>query len=279
MSTTQPAPGRDDNGRRLPEWIAAGIVLVAVGLPAALENDDLAWELHLRLSNEVTISGEPATNTSSSFATSSRLLYDTIDNLPNNTVRCVYSGTIVNLTMRSGRLHPQAGTGVQVEHTWACKAEWVNPSDHFSRTSSVQGADLHNLFPVRQGINGSRGSHPFADLPDTSRHLRVRPNGSLGRSATDGVDSGSLRSVSGTPAEFEPRDDHKGNVARAMFYMSVRYWMPIPQRMEDALKEWHTQDPVDAAERARNLVIAGIQHNTNPFIDDPRLVAEIDDFD
>ncbi len=79
---------------------------------------------------------------------------------------------------------------------------------------------------------------------------------------------------------FEPRDDHTGDVARAMFYMSTRYWMPIPAAMEVDLRAWHTQDPADAAEIARNDRIEAVpnQNNRNPFVDFPNLVGQISDF-
>jgi deoxyribonuclease-1 len=77
---------------------------------------------------------------------------------------------------------------------------------------------------------------------------------------------------------WEPPDAHKGNVARAMFYMSVRYWWSIPDDMEEVLKRWHAQDPVDDAERARNLRIEAIQHNLNPFIVSPELVETVPDY-
>lgn len=69
---------------------------------------------------------------------------------------------------------------------------------------------------------------------------------------------------------FAPPEEYRGNVARAMFYMSVRYWWEMPPNMEDVLKQWHEDDPVDADECRRNECIATIQHNRNPFIDTRR---------
>jgi endonuclease I len=174
-------------------------------------------------------------------------------------------------------LHPDPDEGVQVEHTWASAAKWAHSADHFAR-SSVPGADLHHLFAVRQGINGSRGNHPFGDLPNTARELRINADGSLNHSG-GGMASGSFRDQNAAGVTvFEPRGDHKGDVARAMFYMSVRYWMPIPQDMEDDLKDWHTEDPVDAEEIARNDRIEAVQGNRNPFVDRADLVDEVSNF-
>jgi hypothetical protein len=77
---------------------------------------------------------------------------------------------------------------------------------------------------------------------------------------------------------FEVRLAHRGNVARAIFYFSVRYNLAVAPAEEAALRVWHVQDPVDAAESARNDVIDQVQHNRNPFIDHPEFVAKITDF-
>jgi len=81
---------------------------------------------------------------------------------------------------------------------------------------------------------------------------------------------------------FEPRDEHKGNAARAIFYMCAAYngvtgnaWvLPNPvsafvnySQEQDVLKKWHWQDPVDEKEIARNDYIESLQNNRNPFID------------
>ncbi len=63
-----------------------------------------------------------------------------------------------------------------------------------------------------------------------------------------------------------------------MFYMSVRYWMPIPADMEEDLKTWHREDPPNQLDTARNSRIEVLQGNRNPFIDVPELVDQIDDF-
>ena len=134
---------------------------------------------------------------------------------------------------------------------------------------------MHNLFPVRAGLNRSRSNHPFRELPDNTTELLLNPTtGFLGNGT---LATGSFRRYSPDHA-FEPRDDHKGDVARAMFYMSVRYWMPIPRGMEDDLKIWHTQDPVSPDELARNGRVEIVQGNRNPFVDREELVAQIADF-
>ncbi len=77
---------------------------------------------------------------------------------------------------------------------------------------------------------------------------------------------------------FEPPAAHKGNVARALFYFSVRYMIPIKSIEEEALKRWNKLDPVDQAERDRNDRIQQIQGNRNPFIDYPELTDSVSNF-
>lgn len=250
-------------------WTALGLTVLLVAGGWSLADQDVAWELHQGISQ----------NTTASFEVAKQHLFEEVDLDPDGFYRCVYSDTKVgNEAKANGQHKPREDGGVQVEHTWACKARWIDPSYHFDRASSVEGADLHHLFPARQGINGSRGDLPFGDLPDDARELRVDPDGSLAATGA-GVASGSFRDENAQGVlVFEPRDDHKGNVARAMFYMSVRYWMPLDDDMEADLKQWNILDPVDDAERERNARVKAIQGNRNPFIDDPELVDQITDF-
>ena len=80
--------------------------------------------------------------------------------------------------------------------------------------------------------------------------------------------------------------DSKGDLARALFYFYTRYAAHPPSRFslsnfngeEATLRRWHERDPPDAAERARNDAVYGVQGNRNPFIDDNTLADRIADF-
>jgi endonuclease I len=85
---------------------------------------------------------------------------------------------------------------------------------------------------------------------------------------------------------FEPPNLLKGDLARTYFYLSTAYWKKwtcctgpgydksdIASWMEQDLRQWHKQDPVDALELLRNDEIYNHwQHNRNPFIDHPEWV-------
>lgn len=148
---------------------------------------------------------------------------------------------------------------INTEHTW--------PQSKFSSRFSkeTQKTDLHHLFPTESRINSDRGNYPFAEV---TRERNVHCPESQSGSPTSGENG----------TYFEPPQNHQGNVARAMFYFSVRYNIEIDPVQEFFLRKWHEEDPVDAAERVRNEKIATLQKNRNPFIDDPSLVRQISDF-
>ena len=95
---------------------------------------------------------------------------------------------------------------------------------------------------------------------------------------------------------WEPPDEVKGDLARSMFYMDVRYNgdrtnepdLVLTDRLSDistsaafmgrlsTLLLWHFEDPVDAREQARNDGIHTLyQFNRNPFVDRPEWVAAV----
>jgi deoxyribonuclease-1 len=67
-------------------------------------------------------------------------------------------------------------------------------------------------------------------------------------------------------------------VARASFYISIRYGLALDHQQESALRRWHAQDPPDAAELARAWRGYDYQWRSNPFIHKPELGDPIDDF-
>ncbi|MGB0452188.1 MAG: endonuclease I family protein [Bacteriovoracaceae bacterium] len=149
---------------------------------------------------------------------------------------------------------------INCEHTW--------PQSKFTEAFSkhAQKVDLHHLYPVNSRANSSRANHPFGHVDGG------RPVNSSCEKAYVGVD------FSGAQYSFEPPHSHRGNVARAMFYFSIRYKSKINPIQEEYLRRWHLEDPVDAEEKRRNDQIEALQKNRNPFIDYPRLVSTIDDF-
>lgn len=150
-------------------------------------------------------------------------------------------------------------TSFNTEHTW--------PQSKFSGRFSrrAQKTDLHHLFPTFSRINSQRSNYPFAEVQ--------RERDMFCESAQAGSPANG-----GGGIYFEPPNEHKGNVARAMFYFSVRYKISIDPLQETFLRLWHWEDPVDDKERKRNERVFEFQGNKNPFIDRPELVSRIRDF-
>lgn len=158
------------------------------------------------------------------------------------------------------------------EHTFA--QSWM-PTNQGGSWPNVGGKevseyhDLHHLFPTHQlNANAKRSNNPFGMVTNTTY---TAPTG-FGKLGTD----------AGGKTVYEPKDDQKGDLARAIFYMLVRYngingvqWR-VPSSQDLAvLLTWHQQDPPSALEIARNEYISTTQKNRNPFIDNPTWVNRI----
>ncbi len=212
-------------------------------------------------------------NQSTNWDQAKRYVYNQL-NKNRNTIKCIYSSIKVQMSKVNGVYEPNNDVNVDIEHAWSVNASWAK--DHFTRPS-IRGCDLHHLYPALAGLNRSRGNRPYGVVVTNGRMLWVLPNGRLG-SEGNGTNSGSKFGKKNGKSVFEPRQDHRGDLARAIFYMSTVYNMPIPIDMESDLKQWNKDDPVDSEERDRMEIIEGIQGNRNPFIDNPSLVDKIDDF-
>jgi len=164
------------------------------------------------------------------------------------------------------------GNGTQ-SNSWNREHVW--PKSHgFPNEDDNAYTDVHNLKPSDRSVNSSRGTKDY-DY-----------GGSQHSEATECLtDSDS----------WEPSDSVKGDIARILFYMVVRYDPgydhnnnPFDLELVDyttpnnndpilgklsSLIQWHYDDPVDDFEINRNEIIYGFQENRNPFIDHPNLVG------
>ncbi|MDD4000097.1 MAG: endonuclease [Bacilli bacterium] len=195
------------------------------------------------------------------YAKEALLETDKDPNNPNNFI-LFYTGRSVP------RTHPVGSSGDywNREHVWA--------KSHGDFENTIANSDLHNLRPTDASVNGVRGNLDF----DEGGNKVIDTYGE--GSSFCYVDSDS----------FEPRNEVKGDVARILFYMAVRYEgdkgsepdLELNDRVNNGktsdigylgklsiLLIWNLEDPVDDFERNRNEVIYGIQGNRNPFIDYP----------
>ncbi len=154
---------------------------------------------------------------------------------------------------------------VNCEHTW--------PQSRFntSLSKASQKSDLYHLFPTDSKANGVRGNYPFAEVHGQIAHKSCT-------SSTIGSALEPMTDVNTRTRFYEPPVEHRGNVARAIFYFSVVYHLPIDHTEETYLRRWNDEDPVDAVDKMRHNLIMEVQGNRNPFIDYPNLVQRISDF-
>ena len=143
------------------------------------------------------------------------------------------------------------------EHTYAQSLATPN------MTTSVPnaGTDAHHLRSTDVQMNGNRGNRKFAS------------------------GSGNAGNVG---ANWYPGNEWKGDVARMMMYMYLRYptqclpdnvgvgtSVAIDPSMIDLFLEWNSQDVVSQYEQNRNTILETEQGNRNPFIDNPYLATLI----
>jgi endonuclease I len=188
------------------------------------------------------------------------------DRDPNNSsnVILIYSNRSVD-----GPQEFNNGNGWNREHVWP------RSRGDFS-SGSVPGTDVHHLRPCDISVNSVRENRNFDDCVNCQD---VIDNGFNTGSKTDA----SLYT-------FEPPDNVKGDIARMIFYMAVRYEgggsepdLELTNTLQsntskaplhavlNTLLDWNRNDTVDNFERNRNQVIYSFQGNKNPFIDYPEL--------
>lgn len=187
-------------------------------------------------------------------------MYNYIDN-KNNTITCVYSGYIVNSNYGGTTTYPAP---INCEHTI--------PQSFFNSSEPMK-SDIHHLYPTYENWNSTRSNYPFDEIDDHETDKWMRSNTSQTTIPTSNIDEYSEYANS----TFEPREDHKGNCARSIFYFYTMYPSQAGSITKvadlDVLYQWHLDDPVDEAELDRNDGVEQYQGNRNPYIDYPELVA------
>lgn len=194
------------------------------------------------------------------YDTARMYMYNYIDN-KNNSITGVYSG--LEIAWNYG------GTGTNPQ---PLNCEHVVPQSLFGYQEPMK-SDIHHLFPTYGNWNSTRSSHPFAEIDDSDTTKWMYLNQSQASKPTSNIDAYSEYANS----TFEPREDHKGNTARAIFYFYTMYPTQGGNISSlgdiNTLYQWHLDDPVDSEELARNNATETYQGNRNPYIDYPSLVA------
>ena len=180
---------------------------------------------------------------SHSYSSSRDEMYGSIDNVSGD-VTCVYTARTATFNTRTGA----NSNSFNCEHTF--------PQGFFNKNIPMR-SDIHHLYSTDVTANGRRGNLPFGVVSGS-------PSWSVGGSKMGG-------------GKFEPRDDHKGAVARSLFYFVIRYqdYSNHVQGQETILRQWMAMYPPDAKDIKRNNDIYAFQKNRNPFVDYPQLIKRI----
>jgi len=207
------------------------------------------------------------------------------------------SGRILDVYLNES--YPKYGAGntdYNREHAWAKSYGFPNDG-----AGNYPYTDCHHLFLCNDSYNSSRNNKPFSTVGGggTTEKPTV---------ANDGVGGGSGTYPGWSnwydATYWETWWDRRGDIARALFYMDVRYeggthgvtgYSEPDLILTDNLTlitasntgsnesvaymglladlvQWHFDDPVDAKEMAHNDAVYSYQGNRNPFIDHPEWV-------
>ena len=146
------------------------------------------------------------------------------------------------------------------EHVYAKSLGTPVLVDGGSGASSDAGEDAHHIRAADVTFNADRGNRLYADGEGDAGNVGIY---------------------------WYPGDEWKGDVARMMMYMYLRYPTQCLATnvgsgattynvdMPNIFLEWNEEDPVSQFEKTRNNVLQGIQGNRNPFIDNPYLATII----
>jgi len=158
--------------------------------------------------------------------------------------------------------------------------EHLVPQSTFNSASPMKN-DYFHVVPSDGAVNGAQGSFPFGEV--------TYPN----YTSTNGSKRGPNTFPGYTGTVFEPIDEFKGDIARAVLYFAIRYedefnsnWRTNevladnPQEFFvnwylELLLSWHLNDPVSEREIDRNNNGYQFQSNRNPLIDRPEFAVMI----
>lgn len=191
------------------------------------------------------------------------------------------------LLIYSGVSSPKSdtnGDGNTATTTASWEREHCWPKSFGISDTGADTSDLFNLRACRRSVNSSRNNRTYGQPITTGPHAAIAPpNCPECLYDYDG----------GQGNVWAPRPSEKGDLARGIFYMAVRYDgrdssttdLEISDTPDAAngvfshlttLLAWSAEDPVSEEERRRNqLIYSQFQGNRNPFIDHPEMVSQI----
>lgn len=176
-----------------------------------------------------------------------------------------------------------------------CPASQSDDKDHRRRNKNSDGGgstcqwNREHTYPKSLGNPDLGESGPGAD----AHHLRASDVDRNGDRGSEKFTAGSGNSGDVTGSTWYPGDEWKGDIARMMMYMYLRYGnrclptnvgtgpsVASDPNMITLFLQWNAEDPVSEVEDQRNTYLGNAsnaygQGNRNPFIDNPYLATLI----
>lgn len=214
------------------------------------------------------------------------------------------------ITIYRNATYAKAGGGndnYNREHTWPKSYGFPNNDPNLNYPYT----DMHHLFLSDSDYNFNRSNKPYDNCDTNCIENPTAINNNRG-----GVGNGYPGDSNWTDGEYtdgrwETWSGRRGDVARAMMYMDVRYAggahsitgasepdliLTDNRTLMDAsntgnnestaymgllsvLLQWHQEDPVDLVEMQHHEAVASFQGNRNPFIDHPEWAACVFEYD
>ncbi len=259
------------------------------------EKVNLSSVQQLRCSLHETIKGHHKYPYSGAAPSAWTILEDAQED-PNNPGKIIDIYRNRSYTKVSDRAGTGSGDTYNREHTWP-------NSLGFANNNLAAYTDTHMLWLSDTAQNSSRGNKPLANCTQASGCSELQTvynNGVGGGSGTYPGNSNWVKTPDGNAGSFEVWNHRKGELARAMFYMAIRYEGIAAEDSHDGdtpdleltdtrsliaitpntaakaymglltdLLAWHQFDQPDLEEVDRNTVIQSYQNNRNPFVDHP----------
>jgi endonuclease I len=268
---------------------------VAAGSGAYYQNINLSSPAQLRCTLHQTIRG----HTEYAYGWTQLEILDEDPNDANRILDIYRNCSFDKVDSRVGNPGPATTCGAvsglryNREHVWPRSLGFYTNDN----TTRAPHNDLHMLHLSDETFNAHRGNKPYDTCPQSagcSEDRTITYNGDTGGNGTyPGNSNWYTAGVDGSNGSYEVWQRWRGNMARALFYMAMRYEggdnVPdleltdnrtlIVQREDTdpvahmgiltTLLQWHAQDVVDEREADRNEGVFVFQGNRNPFVDHP----------
>jgi endonuclease I len=248
----------------------------------------------LRCSLHQVIRGHTAYPYSGSGTTSTWDILEIADEDPNDPSKILDVYRNRSYTKVSSRAGTGTGLTYNREHTWPNSLGFGSTTGNLGLPNAPY-TDTHMLYLSDTNYNSDRSNSPYANCTLASGCAERATETNNGNGGGSGVYPGNSNWFNANA--FQTWSKRKGDVARAVMYMAIRYeggQHPTTNQNEPDLEltdnaslivgtssspaymglltdllQWHQADPPDAAEIARNEVIFNFQGNRNPFINHP----------